>query len=276
MKPLTIVHLSDTHLRPKGQLLNNSIDPWQHMEQALLASKHFAPDAVVLTGDIADRGAPIHPVVAAKLNDYQEELECPVISIPGNHDPVGSVGPEFNTRRLSTGPRGANTVHEVMGLRIIGLDSGGFQLAQGELDQDQLNWLESLLKVPAPMGSVVLLHHPPVEASSKERAGRGLQGPMALAALIAGSDVRAILCGHYHQAASNQLLTTPVFMAPAVSYNMNPFAPNEILEEPGAGFAILQVGQKSVNWTVASTEQFFSKSKDILRPAPISGQQTAQ
>lgn len=276
MKPLRIIHLSDTHLCPDGRLLHGFIDSWQRLDQVLEAAQAFGPDAIVMTGDIADRGANIHDLAARKLNMFQAESGIPVISIPGNHDPVESIGRKFNALRLSTGPRSANTVHEVMGLRIIGLDSGGFQVSQGEIDQEQLTWLESLLEVPAPKGTLILLHHPPVEASSKERAGRGLRDPMALAAITAGSDVRAILCGHYHQAATSQLLNTPVFMAPAVSYNMNPFAPNEILADSSAGFAVLQVAQDSMNWTVASADQFVASSERSSRPAPISGQQAAR
>ncbi|UXN32850.1 metallophosphoesterase [Glutamicibacter sp. M10] len=270
MKPLTVIHLSDTHLCRDGQLLHETIDSWQQIELALEAARAFSPDAIVLTGDIADRGAPIHSRAAKLFNEFQEELGCPVISIPGNHDPARSVGAEFNTRRLSTGPHPANTVHEVMGLRIIGLDSGGYQQRQGELDRAQLQWLESLLTVPAPRGSLLLIHHPPVEATSEFRAGRGLKDPMALAAVIAGSDIRAILCGHYHQAASSQLLNTPVFMAPAVSYNMNPFASDEVLEESGAKFALLQLGLNTVNWSGASSDQFTGMPRDVALPAPVS------
>lgn len=275
MEPLTIIHLSDTHLRPEGQLLHGNIDSWGRTAQALRAAKNFSPDAIVVTGDIADRGAPIHPVAAAMFNDIQEEFGCPVISIPGNHDPSGRVGPEFNTQRLSTGPYLANTVHEVMGLRIIGLDSAGFQLAQGEVDQAQLAWLRSLLTVPAPLGSLLLLHHPPVEATSSVRAGRGLKDPMALATVTAGTDIRAILCGHYHQAATSLLINTPVFMAPAVSYNMNPFAPDEILAESGSGFAVLQLGQDAMNWFVAYSDQVMSTTQGAGHPRSVRGQQTA-
>jgi len=274
MKPLTIIHMSDTHLCPEGRLLHGSIDSWRRTRHALRASQHFSPDAIVVTGDIADRGAPIHPAAAAMLNDIQEELGCPVISVPGNHDPLGSVGPEFNTQRLSTGPYPANTVHEALGLRIIGLDSGGFQLAQGEVDQAQLSWLQSLLTAPAPLGSVLLLHHPPVAATSPARAGRGLKDPMALAAITAGTDIRAILCGHYHQAATSQLINTPVFMAPAVSYNMNPFAPDEILAESGSGFGVLQIGQEAVNWFVAYSDHLMTGPQDAA-PTPSAGGQRA-
>lgn len=269
MEPLTIIQLSDTHLRPEGQLLHGTIDSWQQTERALEAAACLDPDAIVVTGDIADRGSGIHERAAGLFNQAQRELDCPVIAVPGNHDPLGAIGESFNTRRLSTGPYPADTVHEVLGLRIIGLDSGGFQLAQGRLEQQQLDWFSSLLTASAPRGSLLLLHHPPVEAANAARAGRGLENPLELAAIAAGSDIRAILCGHYHQAATSQLLNTPVFMAPAVSCNMNPFAPTEIVDEPAAGFNVIKVGAKSVDAFAVSSDQCAALNESPALPAPV-------
>lgn len=275
MERLTIIQLSDTHLHPEGQLLHGTIDSWQRTEQALEAAACLEPDAIVVTGDIADRGSPIHERAAELFNRTQRVLDCPVISVPGNHDPLGTVGESFNTRRLSTGPRPADTVHEVHGLRIIGLDSGGFQLAQGNLEREQLDWLSMLLAAPAPRGSLLLLHHPPVEATNEARAGRGLQNPMELAAITAGSDIRAILCGHYHQASTSQLVNTPVFMAPAVSYNMNPFAPTQIVAEPAAAFNVINVGAKTVDAFAASSDQCSALNECPALPAPVKSSQTS-
>ncbi|MGO2779361.1 MULTISPECIES: metallophosphoesterase family protein [Glutamicibacter] len=273
MKPLTVVQVSDTHLCPEGQLLHGSIDTWQLTEQAFEAAASFAPDAVVVTGDVSDRGAKIHRRAAQIFNQAQQDLGCPVITIPGNHDPLGAIAESFNTKRLSTGPYPADTVHEVMGLRIIGLDTGGFQQAQGQLNREQLDWLASLLTVPAPRGTFLLLHHPPVEATSQARAGRGLHNPMELAAITAGSDIRMILSGHYHQMATSQLMNTPVFMAPAVSYNMNPFAPTQILDEPGAAFAVHQVSQSSVDSFAVSSAQALGLNDGPSLPAPVKSSQ---
>lgn len=255
MDQLTIVHLSDTHLTGNARLLCGTIDPWRRLARALGAAEQLKPDALVLTGDVADRGAAIHSDAARILAEAQYLLGCPIITIPGNHDPAGSIGPLFNTMRLSTGPHPANTVHDIDGLRIIGLDSGGFQLAQGRIDASQQAWLDRLLSVAAPKGTVVLLHHPPLESFSAALAGRGLENPEALAALVAGSDVRAILCGHYHQSGASQLLNTPVFMAPATSYNMNPFAPTEVVQKDCAWFSVLRISAECVVSVPASTEQ---------------------
>ncbi|WP_170184041.1 metallophosphoesterase family protein [Glutamicibacter uratoxydans] len=243
---LHLVHLSDTHLTAGGRLLPAGIDPWAKLALALSAAGEYSPDAVLITGDIADRGDAIHADAAKILAEAQFRLGCPIITIPGNHDPSGSIDARFNTTRISTGPHPANTVHEINGLRVIGLDSAGFQQAQGELDAAQLQWLRQLLTGPAPQGTLVLLHHPPLESFSPVLAGRGLRNAQELNSVITGSDVRAVLCGHYHQLGASQLAGTPIFMAPSTAFNMNPLSPTQIVEQPDAWFSALKITADAV------------------------------
>ena len=212
---MKIIQLSDCHLPVPG-LGSESREPWQQLEDALSRAAKLAPDAIVVTGDLVDKGAAVQDQAAGLLARAQQDAGCPVITIPGNHDPVGSIDERFNTRRLATGPRPANTVHEACSVRLVGLDTGGFKLPAGQLDEQQLHWLEGLLQVPAPGGTVLLLHHPPVDAPSGLMRGRGLQQPGQLARVLHGSDVRALLCGHYHEAGSAHFAGRPVHLAPAL------------------------------------------------------------
>lgn len=247
MNTLKLVHLSDTHLCAEAKLLHGNIDAWGRMRAALHAAQHFNPDVVVLTGDLADRGAPIHQRAAKVFAKFEERLGCPIIVVPGNHDPQDSINEAFNVYRLSTGPRIANTVHEIHGLRIIGLDSGGYRQTQGRLDAAQLQWLSKLLRVPAPRGSLVLLHHPPIESISAQLAGRELANPEELALVLGGSDVRGILCGHFHQAGVGQLKGTNVYLAPATSYNTDMYAPHQQLSGvQDAGFSLLHIDSHAI------------------------------
>lgn len=226
----TLVQLTDTHLLEGEKVLHGRIDTWPRTVAALSAAAHFAPDAVIVTGDIADRGHQIHARAAKLFERAEEELGCPVIVVPGNHDPAGAVGAGFNRTRQSGGPFPADTVHQVAGLRIIGLESHGFGQAQGELTQEQLQWMLGVLAKPAPGGSVLAMHHPPIDATLPGLAGRGLANPAELAAVLEGSDVHAILCGHYHLPSTGNLGTIPVWVAPAVSYNHNLFAPSNLIQ----------------------------------------------
>lgn len=227
---VTLVHLSDTHLMDGDALLHGRIDSWARTVAALSAAAHFSPDAVIITGDIADRGQRVHDRAAKLFEHAEKELGCPIIVVPGNHDPAGAVGSGFNRNRLSSGLNPADTVHEVSGLRIIGLESHGFGEAEGRLDNNQIQWLRGILDTPAPRGTVLALHHPPVGSMIPGLAGRGLARPGELAAVLEGSDVNGILCGHYHLPSTSKLGNTPVWVGPAVSYNHNLFAPEGLIQ----------------------------------------------
>lgn len=229
-RTLTLVQLSDTHLVPEGELLHGRIDTWQRTVAALSACAHFSPDAVLITGDIAERGAAVHQRAARLFAQAEEQLGCPVITIPGNHDPAGSIDARFNLQRRAGGPQPANTVHDIRGVRVIGLDSGGFALPEGTLNAAQLRWLAEQLQAPAPGGTLLAIHHPPVPAIIPALAGRGLSNARQLEQLIAGSDVAGILCGHYHLPGGGRLAGAGVWMAPAVAYNHNLFAPHDTLQ----------------------------------------------
>lgn len=227
---IRLVHLTDTHLVTEGRLLHGRIDTWQRTVAALAAAQHFTPDAVLITGDLAERTADIYEPAARLLAEAQTQLGCPVITVPGNHDPAGSIDERFNTLRTSSGPLPANTVHWVGQTRIITLDSGGYRQAAGRLDEPQLDWLARELDSPTPGGSILALHHPPVAAITPALARRGLENPRRLAETIRGSDVAGILCGHYHLPGAGQLAGAAVWMGPAVSYNHNLFAPEHTLQ----------------------------------------------
>ena len=267
---IRLVHLSDTHLTPQGQLLHGRIDTWQRTVAALSAATHFAPDAVVVTGDIAERGAAVHERAARLFARAEAQLGCPVITLPGNHDPSGSIDTRFNLRRTATGPHPANTVHRVQGLRIITLDSGGYGQPEGRLDEEQLHWLGAELATPAERGTLLALHHPPVEAIAPALARRGLVNAHQLARLLPGSDVRGILCGHYHLPASGHLAGVPVWMGPAVSYNHNLFAPADTLQGLDSSWlSIIQLGQTmdAVPVPVTSPAAVFTRVVDQRLPA---------
>lgn len=54
-----------------------------------------------------------------------------------------------------------------------------------------------MLAEPAPAGTVLASHHPPISVPP-QRAVASLQDATALADVVAGSHVQAIVCGHVH------------------------------------------------------------------------------
>ena len=123
-------------------------------------------------------------------------------------------------------------------LRVIVLDSTVPGAAHGELDRTQLDWLQKELVAPAPEGTIMVLHHPPIPGPVPVINYLVLQNPEALAAVVQGSDVLAVLAGHAHHPISGIFAGVLCFAAPATAYTVDPLAGESCIrgiEGPGFG-----------------------------------------
>ena len=114
-------------------------------------------------------------------------------------------------------------MHEVDGLRIIALDTSVPGYHHGELTDDQLGWLRDQLATPAPHGTLLALHHPPIPVPMLRAAEIiELDDQHRLAEVLEGSDVRAILGGHFHFTSWSTFAGIPVSVASASCYTSDP------------------------------------------------------
>src|SRR3546814_6624804 len=89
-------------------------------------------------------------------------------------------------------------VDELDGLRIVTLDTSVPGFHHGEISDAQLDWLAGVLSTPAPLGTILALHPPPVPSLLDLAASVELRAPSLLAAVLRGTAVRAITRGHLH------------------------------------------------------------------------------
>lgn len=240
---INVIQLSDLHLPTLGELLPSAqcgpspvvpVDAWRRFANAIDLVTELRPHALLVTGDILDRAnrqpAEALREVAETFAALTREHGIPVITIPGNHDAPGSIGEDFNLtaiRSLRTMQRRTkSTVHLVNTaagvLRVIGLDSGGFDRPNGALDLDQLRWFEHELGREFHGHTVVLLHHPPVPAPVQVMAGKHLANVDELGLAIAQNrmQIDLMLAGHFHHSHKTEFLGVPVWCGPAASYNV--------------------------------------------------------
>jgi len=231
-----LVQMSDIHLTSSGSL-DPDLRPRDNLLRglALLQAAGLRPDAFVLTGDLADAGeAACYDDLAAIVTQAAERSGAGVIYLPGNHDDRGMF------RRHLAGGAGDGPLHQTCwrgGLRIIALDSTVPGESYGMLDEQALGYLRGELRKPAPHGTVVALHHPPVPSPIEPMARIALRDPGRLRDTIAGSDVRIVLCGHNHHAALGTLGPVPVWVSPAVAYRADVTRTRDFHRVPGAAFS---------------------------------------
>ena len=220
---LTVAHLSDVHLLAQGMKQYGVITPEDGLRLALerLGRLDPAPQALVFTGDLADKA---QPEAYARLRELVEpvatELGAAVVWVIGNHDERAPYARGLFDSD-DDGPQ--DRVHDVGGLRIVALDTSVAEYHHGELDADQLAWLREVLSTPAEHGTVLAMHHPPIPVPMLEIAAViELHDQGALAEALEGSDVRCILGGHFHYSSYSTFAGIPVSVASAGCYTTDP------------------------------------------------------
>ena len=217
-----ILHVSDTHFLAGDDPLYGLIDSESRLRQLFgeLEASGSRPEAIVFTGDLADNGEPdAYAKLRAIVDPAANRLGAQVIWVMGNHDDRGA----FRGSLLDEAPTGTpiDRVDDVNGLRIITLDSTVPGHHYGDVSDAQLAWLSSVLSTPAPHGTILAMHHPPIPCVLDLAVTVELRRQKQLAAVIRGSDVRSIIAGHLHYSATALFAGVPVSVASATCYTQD-------------------------------------------------------
>jgi 3',5'-cyclic AMP phosphodiesterase CpdA len=218
----TLLHLSDTHFVGDDELLHGKIDCDAQLTRLLdrVRASELRPGAIIVTGDLADTGRPdAYRRLRALVEPFAAELGAELVWVMGNHDRR----PAFRAGLLDLEPTEEpyDRVHQVGGLRIVVLDTTVPGEHYGELTDDQLVWLRDTLSRPAPDGTLLALHHPPIPSPVAVAGTIELREEGWLAAMLAGTDVRGILAGHLHYSTTSLFAGIPVSVATATCYTQD-------------------------------------------------------
>ena len=197
---MLICHLSDLHVRPPGQLAYRRVDTIAYLERcvAQLLRLEPQPDAVVITGDIADRGGPDEYEQALAL---LAPLAVPVYVIPGNHDDRAALRHAFANRGyLGATSEFLQYTADIGPIRLIALDTLVPGDGGGMLCARRLDWLAGELERSRSAPVIILMHHPPFSTGIAYMDAVGLACAYPLEPLIRRhANIERILCGHLHR-----------------------------------------------------------------------------
>ncbi len=255
----SIVHLSDTHLLAGDAPLYGSIPSGHNLRLALeqLERSGTNPEAIVFTGDLADLGEPdAYTRLRALVEPVAERMGSTIIWVMGNHDERLRFSSDLMDGAESEEPQDA--VYDINGLRIIAFDSTVPGYHHGDMTQPQLDWLAGVLAEPAPHGTLLALHHPPIPTPIDLMALIELKGQARLADVIRGTDVRGILGGHLHYTTHSLFAGIPVSVAAATCYTMDVSAPATALSgvDGGQAFNFVHVYEDQIVHSVVPIQRF--------------------
>lgn len=235
-----IAHISDTHFLGGGRPLYGSVQTDAHLLQALtqIENSGIRPEAIVFTGDLADLGeSDAYTRLRGLVEPVAARLGSTIIWVMGNHDERLQYSKLLFDEKETEEPQ--DRVHDVNGLRIVSFDTTVPGYHHGEVTDAQLEWLGDVLATPAPHGTLLALHHPPIPTPLLEAMGMlELHDQDRLARVIRGTDVRGILAGHLHYSTHSTFAGVPVSVAAATCYTLDLTAKGRLLSGVDFGQAI--------------------------------------
>ena len=254
-----LLHLSDTHLLGGGSRLYNAVDAEAHLQQLLdeLEISEGRPEALIFTGDLADRGEPdAYDRLRRMVEPVAARLGAQVIWVMGNHDNRGAFREQLFAEPASARP--VDRVYDVNGLRVITLDSSVPGFHHGEITSAQLDWLAEELSVPAPHGTILAMHHPPLPSVLDLAVVVELRDQAGLAEVLWGSDVRSIIAGHLHYSSSGTFAGIPVSVASATCYTQDLNVPSGGTRgrDGARAFNVMHVYENTVLHSVVPVGQY--------------------
>ena len=263
-----LIHVSDPHFLAGGASLGGRYDVEANFARTLEAIRtvHPSPAAIVVTGDLTDLGEPdAYRRLRAAVEPIATELAAPVIWVAGNHDERPALREGLLDLEPSEQP--VTGVWDLAGLRLVALDTSVPGWHHGDLDEGQLSWLADLLSEPAPHGTLLAMHHPPVPSHLPLFDILELRHQDELADIIRGSDVRGILAGHLHYSSHGTFAGVPVSVASATCYTMNVARPAAEVNgmDAAQSFQLVHVYPDTITHTVvpvteAATGDYFSEA----------------
>lgn len=230
---IVLAHVSDFHL-----------DGGEHSTEragrvmAYLNDLVGPPDAVLVTGDIADHGLPVEYELAGSiLSSAHRILVC-----PGNHDERTAFRKVLLGEPSDAAP--VNAVHQVAGVTVALCDSTIPGRDDGLLAEETLDWLDAVLAAAPDAPALVCFHHPPVLLHSPYIDRIRQYGEQRLAALVGRHpNVVALLCGHAHTPAASTFAGRPLLVAPGVVSTLTlPWERGDVLNHdlpPAVAFHVL-------------------------------------
>ncbi|MGO9156721.1 phosphodiesterase [Mycobacterium sp.] len=217
-----LLHISDTHLIGGDDTLYGAVDADSRLGELLeqLKESGLRPDAIIFTGDLADKGEPeAYRKLRGLIEPFAAELGSELVWVMGNHDDRA----ELRRMLLDEAPSMAplDRVRMIDGLRMVTLDTSVPGHHYGEITASQLDWLARQLETEAPDGTILALHHPPIPSVLDLAVTVELRDQASLGRVLKGSDVRAILAGHLHYSTNATFVGIPVSVASATCYTQD-------------------------------------------------------
>ena len=235
---MKILHLTDCHLydnkieRKAGYATYDSL---QRVINLAIESK-FNFDVVIASGDISQIPSP----TSYKLFEHLiSSLDIPVLAVPGNHDDAQQL--QSVVEKCPTDKACIKIINDMLFLLI---NSQVKNKEHGQIEKEDLLYIESLLEKHKEKPVVVVIHHPPVLTGSNWMDKIGLNNKEEFLNTLAHyPNVKMVLFGHVHQEIESQFQHIRIFGTPSSCYQFKPGTENVEYDDKKPGFRYIEIEQ---------------------------------
>jgi 3',5'-cyclic AMP phosphodiesterase CpdA len=240
---MLLCQISDLHIKAERKLAYGRVDTAGMLERCVAAILRLAPapDAVLITGDLVDRGSDAeYELLAQLIAPLSTQGHLPVYLIAGNHDERDALRRNFPAhtylRQWAPFVQYAIDAHA---LRIVALDTVIPGQGGGLVCAERLDWLDRTLSQAPEQPTVILMHHPPFITGIGHMDRVGLDNSDALEAVVRRHpQVERVLCGHLHRSIQARFGGTVASTCPSTAHQValdldQPSPDNFVMEPPG-------------------------------------------
>ena len=260
-----VLQITDCHIVPRPELLGGQIQTLDSFEDAIDRILAMLPafgtvDQVLVTGDISDDGS------AESYDEFRTQIErlgLPYLLIPGNHDLREPLRAVFADQPHIPSAGKVNWVHDLDGLRIIGLDSLVEGVSHGELDAESASFLKTALEGADSRAIMLAVHHPPFDTGIGFMDRIGLRDADQLTPVLTGfPNPIHIVSGHVHRAIFGSAFGHSAVIGPSVAHAIDA----DYRDDAPEGFYIQHGGFMLHDWLGQSFRSTYVSLTDKTGP----------
>jgi Icc protein len=235
---MLIAQITDTHIGfdGGGEKELNCVRLAQVVEA--ICGLDVAPDLVLLTGDIADKGAPESYEIT---KDVLATLPCPVFVCPGNHDNRAAL---IEALRPKVDENGfVQYTIEDFPVRIVVADTLEEGRHGGAFCETRAAWLDAALAKAPDIPTLLAIHHPPADTGVPWMgAAPGEAWAERLTAVVSRHpQVQTVVSGHMHLPVAMGWAGSTLVVAPSAAPNLS-LTLSEVDFDAPDGRALVELG----------------------------------
>lgn len=232
MRHVHLLQLTDPHLYADaaGEVYGvNTAQSLRRVLDEVLGDGGQRPDAIVVTGDIADD---LSAAAYRRLRDALAGTRLPVYCLPGNHDDPARM------REVLDGDGFQYCGRATLGdWGLVMADSRLPGEVGGRLSAAELHRIDDDLAAFHDRPVVVCLHHPPVAVGSAWLDASGLGNAREFFEVVERHrQVKAVLAGHVHQAYDALRRGTRIMTTPSTCAQFRPASADFALDAKPPGY----------------------------------------